>query len=569
MLTENNFEEIGKRLRDTEADPPVEGWNKIRRELHPAGRTNGAFFKRHWWKGLLLLVPVITYFALTNIRSTPSEKASTVSSANEATQQEDNPEVAADSQSENTITLDKSERDLLSDKAESNATTSDQTRKSVTSERKVAANERKVELDKTVRNSRESEEAELNAIKESDPQNVGQEDKVRSRSEVVVSSENLTSKKMDSEKEGLGKTPGEEDPSGQLPGNAADLALVAEEKNDKAENEVSKKPFGNIAAKPDDKQQRNNQKGNTQNVSQSPNDGVAGAINKDGIKEDEMASPVDGEKPDAAYAVAPPHLSTSSDSVENEDITEMIQTPLSENATTEVKDEEQKSYKPWRISAGIVPTYIYRPVRPVSTDEVLVTEFKNKKSKYPERIGIGFMVGGAKALNENLSIDASLSFNRISEQMSYSYATGAVDTLIAVQQPDGSVKVNPVYVVNSTEMKSKITFGNIRLGATYYFWQRARSRFNLSVFGGIDFVVASKVQEQRNGSWIESGSGNIDKMNYNLGLSGGYNMNLSRGWELTINPMLTYYPLKNNQKEQLFSFDQRSYGLNIMLSKWF
>lgn len=61
-MKESDFEDIGKRLHDEEADPPKAGWNRINHALNsPASPTNTVFLKRYWWMPLLFVAPAITY----------------------------------------------------------------------------------------------------------------------------------------------------------------------------------------------------------------------------------------------------------------------------------------------------------------------------------------------------------------------------------------------------------------------------------------------------------------------------------------------------------------------------
>lgn len=78
---------------------------------------------------------------------------------------------------------------------------------------------------------------------------------------------------------------------------------------------------------------------------------------------------------------------------------------------------------------------------------------------------------------------------------------------------------------------------------------------------------SAQAKERINGEWVELNSDNIEKLNYNLSVGAGYSMLFNKGWELQINPTLTYF-MKNVKNEELpYSFNQQSVGLQLMLLK--
>ena len=56
-MKDQDFDEIGKRLYDMEADPPQDGWEKLYGGLHqvpPRGKL--VFFRKHWWKQTAIIL---------------------------------------------------------------------------------------------------------------------------------------------------------------------------------------------------------------------------------------------------------------------------------------------------------------------------------------------------------------------------------------------------------------------------------------------------------------------------------------------------------------------------------
>jgi hypothetical protein len=136
-----------------------------------------------------------------------------------------------------------------------------------------------------------------------------------------------------------------------------------------------------------------------------------------------------------------------------------------------------------------------------------------------------------------------------------------------VQQADQSVLVTPVYHIDNSEISSKYSYGGIKLGATYYFLSSARSRFNVNTIMGAHYLIVADVKQKINGQWVDLNNQNMEKMNYSLMIGAGYNIRIHQGWELMLNPTITYY-LKNVNSENLpYSQRPRFFGFNFMLSK--
>jgi hypothetical protein len=231
------------------------------------------------------------------------------------------------------------------------------------------------------------------------------------------------------------------------------------------------------------------------------------------------------------------------------------------------KEEAVTNGSHWRISASFTPYYTTRSVRPIATDEVFVTDIDNGDNKFADRISLGFAFGVGKAITQQFYIDAHLSFSQSKQNTFYSYSTGNVDTLLAVEQEDQSVRIIPVYQEIDGESKSKYTYGGIRLGATYYFLSTSGGRLNIAAAAGLSYLLSSTVKEKTDGQWITLSNEDLNKVNYSVIVGAGYNITFNKGWELMINPSLTYNlrQVKNNQLP--YQLNQRPFGLNIMLSK--
>jgi hypothetical protein len=212
-----------------------------------------------------------------------------------------------------------------------------------------------------------------------------------------------------------------------------------------------------------------------------------------------------------------------------------------------------------------MPQYINRTIQPLATDDVFVTKVEGKNS--PNRTGVEIGIGVARSLSNNLYLDARLSYNNFTQEFTYSYSDGNVDTLIRVKQPDESVRVTPVYHVTNREIKSDYHYASLSLGTTYYFWSRAKSRFNLSASADMHYLLSAQIKEKVNDQWVTLRDNTTNKTNYSFTIGAGYNITLYKGLELMIRPSLRYFTSAIKSAELPYKLSQRSVGINFMLSK--
>jgi hypothetical protein len=240
---------------------------------------------------------------------------------------------------------------------------------------------------------------------------------------------------------------------------------------------------------------------------------------------------------------------------------------MEENNQNLVDKEEsnEKVRKPWRITASVKSQYSTKPSQPVANDEVMVTNIKKQKSF--EQSGYGFTVGAGKALTKHFYMDGQLSIIKTERTTQFSYSNGEVDTLIAVQQPDQSVIIRPVYKIRNSEIINQFTYGGIHVTGSYYFWQKQHRRFSLTASAGAHYLLQSTEKERVNGEWSTYKYNNGNRINYSLMIGAGYSINFKHGWELTLSPTMMYYLKSPQRKELPYNFNLRSADLNIAVSK--
>ncbi|MBX2968455.1 MAG: hypothetical protein KF803_03715 [Cyclobacteriaceae bacterium] len=269
----------------------------------------------------------------------------------------------------------------------------------------------------------------------------------------------------------------------------------------------------------------------------------------------------------APYIVA---LNPVADSIQQDSLIKEELTTV-DSLEKEVKTDETPAEKSnenartWRLSASFAPQYITKNIKPIANDEVFLASAR--KNSDTENIGFSAAIGIGRSVTRNLYIDASLSYTQIKQAVNLSYTTGKVDTMLAVQQADQTVVLKPVYAYTNREIANTFGYAGLRLTGTYYFWTGERSRFNFSASAGAHYLVSAQAKERINGEWVKLNSDNIEKLNYNLSVGAGYSMLFNKGWELQINPTLTYF-MKNVKNEELpYSYSQQSVGLQIMALK--
>lgn len=278
----------------------------------------------------------------------------------------------------------------------------------------------------------------------------------------------------------------------------------------------------------------------------------------------EVKHETEGIKTPLIIALNPVADSIQQDSLLNELVT--TDSLEKEVKTEETPEEKSKLSAPsWRLNASFAPQYITKNIKPVADDEVFLTSAR--KNSDTENIGFTAAIGIGRSVTRNLYLDANLSYTQIKQAINLSYTTGKVDTMLAVQQADQTVVLKPVYAYTNREIANTFGYAGLRLTGTYYFWTGERSRFNFSASAGAHYLVSAQAKERINGEWVELNSDNIDKLNYNLSVGAGYSMLFNKGWELQINPTLSYF-IKNVKNEELpYSYNQQSVGLQLMLLK--
>jgi hypothetical protein len=179
----------------------------------------------------------------------------------------------------------------------------------------------------------------------------------------------------------------------------------------------------------------------------------------------------------------------------------------------------------------------------------------------------------SKEVSRHLYLETSLAFVQLKENLSYSFTTGKVDTLIRQVSSDGQqINITAVYETGKRQLISSYAYGGWRIGATYYFWQNERRRFNIMVNSGVNLLVKGQTREIINGqesrtAYFPSKENILEQTNYNLLMGAGYSMNMLQKYELMLMPTLNYFLGSTFKNREPFGLRPYSLGLHVQLKR--
>ncbi|RNI26843.1 hypothetical protein [Rufibacter latericius] len=265
---------------------------------------------------------------------------------------------------------------------------------------------------------------------------------------------------------------------------------------------------------------------------------------------------------------------TAADSLQQPMPIDKPETPVADSAATTAEEKKVKPAKPWFFGFTVAPRYSFRSFKPVTADEVYIYNVASRKGMDPERMGYEFGLNLGRMIKRNLYLETSLSLMKLRENVSYSYSSGQIDSVVTTAAPDGTQLLKPYYTVDERQLKSSFVYGGLRVGLTYFFLEKPRSRFNLTVAGGMNLLVKGRTQEYINGEWIEtitfpSKENLLEQSNYNLLIGAGYNVMLFNKVELMFMPSLNYFLGSTFKEREPFGLRPYTLGFNLQIRKRF
>lgn len=244
-----------------------------------------------------------------------------------------------------------------------------------------------------------------------------------------------------------------------------------------------------------------------------------------------------------------------------------VDTPLNEQPTIDVDQESSHVHetKKYKLILSVTPVFTSAVSHPKASDEVLITKI-NQINK-PVNTGFSFSVGAGKVINEKLSLDAQLSFRSMKHRTAFSYTTGVIDTLLAIQQTDQSFLITPVYNINEREVSTTYGYTGLQLGFNYTVLAMRSSQLSIIGAASTQFLIFADAKEKLNNRWVSIEADGVRKLNFNMMIGLAYTRNLSRGWDVTMSPALSYYLKEPGNRNLPYNTSRQSMSLTFMLSK--
>jgi hypothetical protein len=197
----------------------------------------------------------------------------------------------------------------------------------------------------------------------------------------------------------------------------------------------------------------------------------------------------------------------------------------------------------------------------------------NRNTTGSERMGYEIGLSVNKAISRHLYLETSLAFMQLKENLSYTYTTGKIDTLLRQASGDGQqIQLTAVYKTGNRQLISTYAYGGWRIGASYYFWQNHRRRFNITMNGGVNLLVKGQTREIINGQesktiYFPSKENILEQTNYNLLVGAGYSMRMLQKYELMLMPTLNYFLGSTFKTREPFGLQPYSLGLHVQLKR--
>ena len=244
-----------------------------------------------------------------------------------------------------------------------------------------------------------------------------------------------------------------------------------------------------------------------------------------------------------------------------------------EPADDKIRVREPRKPGGWTVGAFAAPRYSFRRFAPVGSDDVYITRLNRRNASNTQRMGYEAGLSVGRLVTPRLALRTSLAYTRLNENLSYAYTTGRVDTVLRSLTSDNEILVNPVLQTGERQLISSYAYAGWRAGATWYFAQRARRRYHLSLDGGVNLLVKGRTKTLLNGPWQEtvyfpSRDNLLEQTNYNLQVGIGCSFRAGRGYEFTVMPALNYFLGSTFRSREPFGLRPYSLGIHLQLSRW-
>jgi hypothetical protein len=124
-----------------------------------------------------------------------------------------------------------------------------------------------------------------------------------------------------------------------------------------------------------------------------------------------------------------------------------------------------------------------------------------------------------------------------------------------------------VYHINEREISTKHGYAGMQLGFNYKVLAMRSSHISIIGSASTQMLVFTDAKEKINNNWISFEAKGTSRLNFNMMAGLAYTRNMSRGWDVSINPMLSYYFKEAGDRNLPYNTSRQSVGLTLMLSK--
>jgi hypothetical protein len=237
-----------------------------------------------------------------------------------------------------------------------------------------------------------------------------------------------------------------------------------------------------------------------------------------------------------------------------------------------IRVQEPARAREWTVGVFAAPRYSFRLFAPEGSDEVYIMRLNNRNTSNTQRMGYELGLAVSRSVTARLALRTSLAYTQLNENLSYTYATGHVDTVLHSLTHDGAILVNPVLQTAERQLISSYAYAGWRAGATWYVAQRGHRRYHVSVEGGVNLLVKGRTRTLINGQpqetvYFPSRDNLLEQTNYNLQVGVGYSFRVRRRYEGTVMPALNYFLGSTFRSREPFGLRPYSLGVHLQLSR--
>ena len=257
------------------------------------------------------------------------------------------------------------------------------------------------------------------------------------------------------------------------------------------------------------------------------------------------------------------HSATTNQAVAVDSVNSLKQLPLSkpDSATvqptiTPANKSQKEKKEDWLLGFFVAPTYAFRSVVSDAPDTLFAAHVKNRNTVSSERFGLELGLQITQPITPQLHWEAAISWLKLKENFTYRSNSSIFDSL-----------------QNTRQFVSTYQYGRAQVGLTYYFQERLKSKFNVTVAGGANWLLAGKTYPYYNGQ-LQDSSGSthrslLAKANYNVSVGLGFSKPLGSLFECRLMPTFTYYLGSVYQRQEPFRLRPYTFGLQLTFKRRF